>query len=84
MKPAPTQATNNNPNPAAITTSSSASTTTNLTMQTTQDKPKPRPLTANDLREAYEMYLEQSRGVRGTAGRRIGEEKKVGLFGGWA
>jgi hypothetical protein len=42
-----------------------------------------KPLTASDLKEAYALYLENASLVRGTAGKRMGEEKKVGLFGGW-
>ncbi|KAG7561949.1 hypothetical protein FFLO_02589 [Filobasidium floriforme] len=54
------------------------------TSNNTQDRPKLKALTANDLREAFEVYMGNTREVRGTVGRRVGEERKVGLFGGWA
>lgn len=65
---------------AASSSSAPGPTTSN----NTQDRPKLKALTANDLREAFEVYMENTREVRGTAGRRVGEERKVGLFGGWA
>ena len=68
--------------PPAIA-SATTTTPTNPHSHPHHPRPKPKPLTANDLKEAYAIYLERTGEVRGTVGGRIGEDRKVGLFGGW-
>lgn len=92
-QPAPVGAATSNPGapsgapePTAVPPAIASATTTTPTNPHSHPhhpRPKPKPLTANDLKEAYAIYLERTGEVRGTVGGRIGEDRKVGLFGGW-